>query len=102
MEDEGFPDRPDDARRDISTTSINLPPAFDRKYDFSRHFDEGYHSLSGSSLSSNRSVEPRLHLSFLLCCSPYLLDKVVPRAFEVSVICLVLSAKGQGAFVGAL
>ncbi|KAL8711632.1 MAG: hypothetical protein Q9220_004042 [cf. Caloplaca sp. 1 TL-2023] len=31
----------------------------DMKYDFTRNFDEGYHSLSGSSLSSNRAN--RLH-----------------------------------------
>ncbi|KAI4234748.1 MAG: hypothetical protein LQ349_003589 [Xanthoria aureola] len=54
MEDEGFSDRPDPSRHNPSITSTNLPPSLDRKYDFSRHFDEGYHSLSGSSLSSNR------------------------------------------------
>ncbi|KAI4258211.1 MAG: hypothetical protein L6R42_005230 [Xanthoria sp. 1 TBL-2021] len=54
MEDEGFPDRPDPSKHNPSITSTNLPPALDRKYDFSRHIDEGYHSLSGSSLSSNR------------------------------------------------
>ncbi|KAL8666493.1 MAG: hypothetical protein Q9168_007480 [Polycauliona sp. 1 TL-2023] len=35
-------------------TNTNPPPGLDRKYDFSRHIDEGYHSLSSSSLSSNR------------------------------------------------
>ena len=64
MEDEGFSDRPDPSRHNPSITSTNLPPSLDRKYDFSRHFDEGYHSLSGSSLSSNRSVP--LWLSVLL------------------------------------
>lgn len=66
MEDEGFPDRPDPSKHNPSITSTNLPPALDRKYDFSRHIDEGYHSLSGSSLSSNRSV--KLWLSALLYC----------------------------------
>lgn len=64
MEDEGFSDRPDPSRRNLSITSTNLPPSLDRKYDFSRHIDEGYHSFSGSSLSSNRSVP--LWLSVLL------------------------------------
>ena len=56
MEDEGFPDGSYRSRRDHSITNTNLPPGLDRNYDFSRNIDEGYHSLSGSSYWSNRSV----------------------------------------------
>ncbi|KAL8697411.1 MAG: hypothetical protein Q9224_002331 [Gallowayella concinna] len=51
MEDEGLPDR---SRRDNSFPTNNFPPSLDRKYNIARNIDEGYHSLSGSSFSSNR------------------------------------------------
>lgn len=54
MEDEGFPDRPDYSRRGSSSTTIKSPPSYDRTYDLSRNIDEGYHSLSGSSLVNHR------------------------------------------------
>ena len=55
MEDEEPPDRSGYAPR--GSVTIKSPPVSDRKDDFSRHvFDEGYHSLSGSSISSQRSV----------------------------------------------
>ncbi|KAL8930163.1 MAG: hypothetical protein Q9208_000780 [Pyrenodesmia sp. 3 TL-2023] len=54
MEDEGFPDRPEYSRRGSSNTTIKSSAGFDRTYDFSRNIDEGYHSLSGSSLSNHR------------------------------------------------
>lgn len=57
MEDEGFPERPDYSRRGSSNATVKSPAGFDRTYDFSRNFDEGYHSLSGSSLSNHRSVD---------------------------------------------
>lgn len=57
MEDEGFPERPDHSRRGSSNATAKLSAGFDRPYDFSRNVDEGYHSLSGSSLSNHRSVD---------------------------------------------
>ena len=57
MEDEGYPDRSDPPPHEHSFSRTNLPPSLDRRYDFSRNIDEGYHSLSGSSFSSNRSVD---------------------------------------------
>lgn len=58
MEDEGLPDRPDYSRRGSSNTTIKSSAGFDRAYDFSKNIDEGYHSLSGSSFASHRSVDP--------------------------------------------
>ncbi|KAI4138834.1 MAG: hypothetical protein L6R39_006583 [Caloplaca ligustica] len=60
MEDEGFPERPDYSRRGSSNATVKSPAGFDRTYDFSRNFDEGYHSLSGSSLSNHRAISPSL------------------------------------------
>lgn len=57
MEDEGLPERPDYSRRGSSSATIKSPARLDRTYDFSRNVDEGYHSLSGSSFSSHRSVD---------------------------------------------
>lgn len=57
MEEEVSPDRPGNTRRGSSATTIKSRPERERKYDFSRQIDEGYHSLSGSSISSHRSVE---------------------------------------------
>ncbi|KAL8972998.1 MAG: hypothetical protein Q9197_002527 [Variospora fuerteventurae] len=54
MEDEGFPERPDYSRRGSSNATIKPSAGFDRTYEFSRNVDEGYHSLSGSSLSIHR------------------------------------------------
>lgn len=49
MAQRGSAGRPD-YRRDSSNSTIKSQPEADRRYDFSRHVDEGYHSLSGSSL----------------------------------------------------
>lgn len=71
MGDEHILGRPEHSRRGSSGTTIKSPPGVDRKYDFSRNIDEGYHSLSGSSISNYRLVENRFHfpaLTFL--CSP--------------------------------
>ncbi|KAL8825233.1 MAG: hypothetical protein Q9170_007874 [Blastenia crenularia] len=54
MEDEGFTDRPEFSQRNSSTTTLKSPPGYDRTYDLSRNFDEGYHSLSGSSFVNHR------------------------------------------------
>ncbi|KAI4210701.1 MAG: hypothetical protein LQ351_006477 [Letrouitia transgressa] len=54
MEEEVSPDRPGNTRRGSSTTTIKSRPEGERKYDFSRQIDEGYHSLSGSSISNHR------------------------------------------------
>ena len=48
--------RPDYNRRTSLASSLQSQPEADTKYDFSRNFDEGYHSLSGSSLI-NQSVQ---------------------------------------------
>ena len=48
--------RPDYSRRTSLASSLQSQPEADTKYDFSRHIDEGYHSLSGSSLI-NQSVQ---------------------------------------------
>ncbi|KAL8649641.1 MAG: hypothetical protein Q9210_004282 [Variospora velana] len=64
MEDEGFPERPDYSRRGSSNATIKSSAGFDRTYNFSRNVDEGYHSLSGSSLSihrpRSRAISPSL------------------------------------------
>ncbi|KAL8701147.1 MAG: hypothetical protein Q9201_005063 [Fulgogasparrea decipioides] len=54
MEDEGLPDRYENSRRGSSGITTKPTPELERKYDFSRNVDEGYHSLSGSSISSHR------------------------------------------------
>lgn len=71
MEDEGFPDRPDYSRRGSSSTTIRSPPSSDRAYDLSRNIDEGYHSLSGSSLVNHRSVNVFLTYTSLLVRFPH-------------------------------
>ena len=48
--------RPDSTRRISLVSKLQSQPEVDTKYDFSRHVDEGYHSLSGSSLV-NQSVQ---------------------------------------------
>ena len=48
--------RPDYNRRTSLASSLQSQPEADTKYDFSRHLDEGYYSLSGSSLI-NQSVQ---------------------------------------------
>ena len=47
--------RPDYARRTPLASSLHSQPEADTKYDYFGHVDEGYHSLSGSSLI-NQSV----------------------------------------------
>jgi len=49
MAHRGSAGRPD-YRRGSSNSTIKSQPEADKRYDFSRHVDEGYHSLSGSSL----------------------------------------------------
>lgn len=49
MAHRGSAGRPD-YRRGSSNSTIKSQPEADRRYDFSRHVDEGYYSLSGSSL----------------------------------------------------
>ena len=48
--------KPDYNRRTSLASSLQSQPEADTNYDFSRNFDEGYHSLSGSSLI-NQSVQ---------------------------------------------
>ena len=53
---EGNTEWPDNARRGSSNLAVRSRPDSDRRHDFSSRFiDEGYHSLSGSSLA-NQSV----------------------------------------------
>jgi hypothetical protein len=53
--DEG-PERPDYSRRGSSQATIKPAPELPTKYDFSRHHDEGYYSLSGPSPANYQSV----------------------------------------------
>lgn len=56
MENERHSERPGYARRGNSSSTVRSRPDSDRRHDFSSRFiDEGYHSLSGSSLA-NQSV----------------------------------------------
>lgn len=55
----GRPDYP----RESPNSIIKSQSERERKYDFSRQIDEGYHSLSGSSLVNQQSV----HILFFLC-----------------------------------
>ena len=55
MAHRGSAGRPD-YRRGSSNSTIKSQFEADKKYDFSRHVDEGYHSLSGSSLANQQSV----------------------------------------------
>lgn len=48
--------RPDYARRGSSQATIKPAPAAHAKYDFARHHDEGYYSLSGASSANYQSV----------------------------------------------
>lgn len=59
--------RPDYNRRTSAVMKLPSQPEMDTRYDYSRHVDEGYHSLSGSSLV-NQSVHNRflrVHNSYL-------------------------------------
>lgn len=53
--DDGF-ERPAFPRRGSSQATIKPPPEVRPKYDFSRHRDEGYYSLSGASPANHQSV----------------------------------------------
>lgn len=75
MEDEGFPDRPEDSRRGSSSTTIRSPPSYDRAYNLSRNIDEGYHSLSGSSLVNYRSVNV-FFFPYFFCCTLFATCKI--------------------------
>ena len=55
MAHRGSAGRPD-YRRGSSNSTVKSQPDAERRYDFSRHVDEGYHSLSGSSLANQQSV----------------------------------------------
>lgn len=48
--------RPNFARRGSSQATITPIPEGHSKYDFSRHHDEGYYSLSGASPANHQSV----------------------------------------------
>ncbi|KAL8638035.1 MAG: hypothetical protein Q9228_004770 [Teloschistes exilis] len=54
MEDDGYSERHEDSPRAGPRATIKSPPSFEKRYDFSRNVDEGYHSLSGSSISNHR------------------------------------------------
>ena len=74
MDDEEMEEPPGYSRRGSSEATIKPSSGVERKYDFSRNFDEGYHSLSGSSISNYRLVEhsglvPLPPLSLCLCTS---------------------------------
>ena len=47
------------SRRSSLASKLQSQPEVDTKYDFSRHVDEGYHSLSGSSLARSVQTFPR-------------------------------------------
>ncbi len=66
--DEG-PERPDYARRGSSQATIKPAPELPTKYDFSRHHDEGYYSLSGPSLANYQSVS--VSFSHRVCAGPH-------------------------------
>ena len=56
MGNDGHSERPEYARQGSSNSIVRSRPGSDRRHDFSSRFiDEGYHSLSGSSLA-NQSV----------------------------------------------
>ena len=56
MGNDGHSERPEYARQGSSNSIVRSRPDSDRRHDFSSRFiDEGYHSLSGSSLA-NQSV----------------------------------------------
>lgn len=57
MEVDGYSERHEHSPRAGPGVTIKSPPSFEKRYDFSRNVDEGYHSLSGSSISSHRSVD---------------------------------------------
>lgn len=48
--------RPDYIRRGSSQVTIKPAPEVNSKYDFSRHHDEGYYSLSAGSSANHQSV----------------------------------------------
>ena len=61
-------DQPEFRRRESSTSTVRSPADTSRGYDFARHQDEGYYSLSGPrpSAMSQQSVHTcSLYLSFL-------------------------------------
>ena len=63
-------ERPDYVRHDSSNSTARSRPESDRRHDFSSRFiDEGYHSLSGSSIG-NQSVYARLlRSSIVFACT---------------------------------
>ena len=64
-EDDGSAVRPDYARRGSSVSTVKSPTEVEPKYDFSRHQDEGYYSLSGASnLANYQSVQAFQRISF--------------------------------------
>lgn len=69
MAQRGSAGRPD-YRRGSSNSTIKSQPEADRRYDFSRHVDEGYHSLSGSSLVNQQYVYMLSPAQFPQRCGP--------------------------------
>lgn len=55
-EDERPAERPDFTRRGSSISTVRSPVDVDTKYDFSRHQDEGYHSISETNSVNYQSV----------------------------------------------
>ena len=60
MEGKDCEEFPEDTRRVNSATTIKSSLDNEMKYDMFRYKDEGYHSLSGSSLANHQSVYARL------------------------------------------
>ena len=69
--------RPDYNRRTSAAMKLPSQPDMDTRYDYARHVDEGYHSLSGSSL-----VNQSVHEHFLQVHNRYLQRCSVGRAWE--------------------
>lgn len=69
MGSDGISGRPDYLRRGTSNSTLKSRQDSDVRYDFSRQIDEGYHSLSGSSLGYQSVYAGR---SFPSICIRYL------------------------------
>lgn len=63
MAHRGSAGRPD-FRRGSSNSTARSRPEEEKRYDFSRHADEGYGSLSGSSLANQQSVTISIGIGF--------------------------------------
>ena len=70
MGDDGCSDRPEYARHRSSNMTVRSRPGSDRRHDFSSRFvDEGYHSLSGSSIANQSVYASSFGLSTYACDS---------------------------------